>query len=107
MTAKLTAEQVREAISENAWEETGTLFEFGDSSWQAIADELNATLGNGECEMDVLDTGNEAAYEHYEYIMHCANCHHEFGYVQYNEDGDTWMDDKPRFCPNCGKAVKR
>ena len=70
-------------------------------------DELMRILGRGECEMDVLDTGNEAAYEHYEYIMHCKSCHQEFGYVQYNEDGDTWQDEKPAFCPKCGKAVKR
>lgn len=66
-----------------------------------------ATIQRGECEITVLDTGNEAAYEHYEYIMHCENCHHEYGYVQYDEDGGTWMDDLPNHCPNCGKKVKR
>ena len=68
---------------------------------QAVA----ATLGRGTCEMNVRDTGNEAAYEHYEYIMHCEHCGHEFGYVQYNEDGDTWMDEKPSYCPACGRKV--
>ena len=42
----LTAEQVREAIEENSWAETSSIREFNDSSWQAIADELNAELGN-------------------------------------------------------------
>lgn len=90
----------------------GNYSEVGDQSvwdWNTRTPEqaIAATLGRGECEMNVLDTGNEAAYEHYEYIMHCANCHHEFGYVQYNEDGGTWMNEKPRFCPNCGRKVER
>ena len=42
---KLTAEQVREAIEANSWAETSSIREFNDSSWQAIADELNAALG--------------------------------------------------------------
>lgn len=46
--AKLTAEQVREAIESNSWAETSTIREFNDSSWQAIADELNAALGGGK-----------------------------------------------------------
>jgi hypothetical protein len=66
---------------------------------------ITATLGRGTCRMGMLDTGNEAAYEHYEYIMHCEECHHEFGYVLYNEDGDTWMDERPRYCHNCGRKV--
>ena len=41
----LTAEQVREAIEENSWKEAFMLREFNESSWQAIADDLNATLG--------------------------------------------------------------
>lgn len=57
------------------------------------------------CRVELIDTGNEAAYEHYEYIAHCHSCHHEFGYVLYNEDGDTWQDELPNFCPNCGARV--
>lgn len=86
------------------WGEVLQVKRYGLTPKNAIA----VTLGGGECEMDVLDTGNEAAYEHYEYIMHCANCHHEFGYVQYNEDGDTWQDEKPNYCPHFGlKVVNR
>ena len=109
MSGKLTAEQVRDAIFKGSTYANydGAQYYASGIGMQAIADELSAAIGAGECEMDVLDTGNEAAYEHYEYIMHCANCHHEFGYVQYNEDGDTWQDEKPAFCPKCGKAVKR
>lgn len=64
-----------------------------------------ATLGRGTCQMTVMVTGSYATYEHYEYIMHCENCHFEFGLVKYNEDGDTWQDEKPNYCPNCGRKV--
>ena len=59
------------------------------------------------CRVELIDTGNEASYEHYEYIAHCHSCHHEFGYVLYNEDGDTWQDELPNFCPNCGCKVEQ
>lgn len=68
---------------------------------QAIA----ATVGAGTCKVDVLNTGDDADYECCEYIMHCRHCHYGFGYVQYNEDGDTWMDEPPKFCPNCGRRI--
>ena len=70
---------------------------------QAIA----ATLGRGECKVDVLNTGDCAGYECSEYIMHCNACGHEFGHVLYNEDGDVWMSERPNFCPNCGCEVAR
>ena len=37
--------------------------------------------------------------------MHCMECGAEFGYVLYSEDRGVSMDDKPRFCPNCGARV--
>lgn len=66
---------------------------------------VEATLGRGTCEVDVLNTGDCAGYECSEYIMHCNGCGHEFGHVLYNEDGDVWMSEPPRFCPNCGRRV--
>ena len=72
---------------------------------EAEAIEAWNTRHERTCEVTDIDTGNEAAYEHYEHIMHCKSCHHEYGYVQYNEDGDTWMDELPNFCPNCGAKV--
>ena len=64
-----------------------------------------ADLIDPTCGMDVLDTGEVADYECSEHIVHCSNCNAEFGYVLYSEDGDVSMDDKPRFCPNCGARV--
>ena len=66
---------------------------------------VEATLGRGECKVDVLNTGDCAGYECSEYIMHCNACGHEFGHVLYNEDGDVWMSEPPNFCPNCGAKV--
>lgn len=66
---------------------------------------VEATLGLGTCKVDVLNTGDCAGYECSEYIMHCNGCGHEFGHVLYNEDGDVWMSEPPRFCPNCGRKV--
>ena len=52
---KLTAEQVREAIEANSWAETSSIREFNDSSWQAIADELNAVPLKRDRAMEVND----------------------------------------------------
>ena len=64
-----------------------------------------ADLIDPTCHMDAIDTGEQADYECREHIMHCSNCNAEFGYVLYGEDGDVSMDDKPKFCPECGKRV--
>ena len=66
---------------------------------------IDATLGRGTCQVDVLNTGDCAGYECSEYIMHCNACGHEFGHVLYNEDGDVWMSEPPNYCPNCGRRV--
>lgn len=71
------------------------------------AQAVEATLGRGTCKMDLLVTGEQVRHDCQEYIMHCNGCGHEFGHVLYNEDGDVWMSDPPRFCPNCGSAVRR
>lgn len=84
-------------------EEDALLLEDAADTIESMRDKLQAER---TCKVDVLDTGNEAAYEHYEYIMHCRSCNHEYGYVQYNEDGDTWQDEKPNYCPHCGAKVK-
>ena len=79
---------------------------------QAIAATLgscncsNSERTDGTCKVDVLNTGDCAGYECSEYIMHCNGCGHEFGHVLYNEDGDVWMSEKPRYCPNCGRRIE-
>ena len=72
----LTAEQVREAIESNSWAETFSIREFSNSSWQAIADELNACEGR-TCK-------NEDGW--------CSECEH------FLHDGFKW-------CPWCGAKV--
>ena len=77
------------------------------STVMTAAQAIEATLGRGECKVDVLNTGDCAGYECSEYIMYCNAFGHEFGHVLYNEDGDVWMSERPNFCPNCGCEVAR
>lgn len=58
------------------------------------------------CQMTLSETGEMLAYDCREYFMHCGACHHEFGYLLFNEDGNAWMDEKPKHCPNCGRSVQ-
>ena len=94
---KLTAEQVRGAIEANSWAETSTIREFNDSSWQAIADELNAAMGGGECEMVRVSNTQDT--------RKCSACG-KLTRFDYPLDRDQL-----NYCPKCGakvrKAVKR
>lgn len=76
-----------------------------DDATGARAARILADLIDPTCSMDAIDTGEQADYECREHIMHCSNCNAEFGYVLYGEDGDVSMDDKPKFCPECGRRV--
>lgn len=67
--------------------------------------DILADLIDPTCHMDAIDTGEQADYECSEHIMHCLKCGAEFGYVLYSEDRGVSMDDKPRFCPNCGSRL--
>ena len=84
----LTAEQVRDAIERHI-----TFYEGGDYDEKAIADELNAALGGGECEMKPIPFMG----------WQCSKCG-RVSMVFGSGDKDREM---PRFCPSCGKAVKR
>lgn len=76
-----------------------------DADWQAIADELNNTLGsyictNGERTSDELGRGTcrvmtigEFNGEGTEYYDVCSNCGYEFD------------DDPLNYCPNCGRGL--
>ena len=99
----LTAEQVREAVLENFEETHETRYDHWEPSkfnWQAIADELNATLGGGEC---------ECVWNEREGTFHCSSC----DTLLTNEISIEWPSHKvtpitlPNYCCNCGKAVKR
>lgn len=89
----LTAEQVREAIEENSWKEAFMLLEFNESSWQAIADELNAAMGAETCRN--IDDDYDSYFE-------CSKCG---CHVLCDFYGSGYG--KPRFCPGCGRKVER
>ena len=89
----LTAEQVRTSIESR--------FDFDvwvpNTRWQAIADELNAALCGGECEMEYATEGMKRGW------WVCSEC---------GEASDTIKACggrvPPNFCANCGaKAVER
>ena len=88
----LTAEQVREAIEKrfdfDVWVPPGR--------WQAIADELNAAVGNGTCHIAASATDGLCSDNPRQYFE--LSCGHSF-----TLDGL----EAPVACPVCGKAVKR
>lgn len=99
---KLTAEQVREAIFHGSAYASfnGARYYVNGISMQAIADELNAKLGGGECEF-IGDA---------KYPPKCSACGWQAGTYdcEWLEDGEFEYDGK--FCKECGakvKAVKR
>ena len=57
--------------------------------WQAIADELNATLGGGECEQVLTDCDDGLMPP---FTAHCSRCGVEWGFT-------------PKYCHNCGARV--
>lgn len=104
--AALTAEQVREAV-EKHWHDLPYEYDMPEATalpeysydWQAIADELNAELGSGTCEMetdwDYLHDGiPDAPEDTWAYV--CSACEWSFRY-------DRGI--KPNYCPNCGAKV--
>ena len=87
----LTAEQVREAIEANSWAETSTIREFNDSSWQAIADELNA-----RAERTCRNTHENRWFK-------CSAC--GYGFTDLYAEDESDINEQPRYCPNCGAKV--
>jgi len=105
----LTAEQVRECTHSVYMEgySDGSVnrgAHIDETDWQAIADELNAALGDGECEYVIEDNMNETEGMG-DVWFRCTNCNTTFDYY-----ADDWLM-KQNFCPHCGfgirKAVKR
>lgn len=111
-SGKLTAEQVRDLIKRHsmAVDYVGNVRRLDNSVFEEIADELNATMGGGECEWvwveswtDTTD-GRECDYAHW---MPDCGCWSE--YDRRFSDFDDYAE-KPTgiaFCERCGKAVKR
>lgn len=94
MNEKLTAEQVSKATYAHSIHA-----DCADADWQAIADELNAALGGGECELHECE-GSFSALNRPVWRCDCG------AFMTQYTDATTYH--KPRFCPNCGrKAVKR
>lgn len=83
---KLTADDVLNAVYKHG------------ACWQAIADELNAVLGGGECERTTTRNGKFKT-KYGRKVPLCECCGYAIG------------DDRYNFCPKCGakivKAVKR
>lgn len=98
--AMLTAEQVHDAYLENfekAHETSYDLWEPSRFDWQAIADELNAALGGGECKI-IGSSTNNLMYPDYMTKWYELSCGHSV---------TLKGSEPPNFCPNCGKKVKQ
>lgn len=98
MTATtLTAEQVRELMEYNSHDypsPTDPYVFITEYDWQAIADELNAVLGRGECSIESMHGYTDAfAQTRYSVQLSCHTI-------------DDWGDSEPPdYCPYCGKKV--
>ena len=96
---KLTAEQVEKVImSSDYWERVNNHPALREGVWQAIADELNAALGAGECEWELEHSGT--LYDKWR----CSEC--KFLFVEPRCD-QGYTDLVPNYCPNCGRKVER
>lgn len=87
-SSTLTAEQVSKAVYSHSIQA-----DCADADWQAIADELNAELGSGTCELVETDS-----YSNDNEIIHVLECS-ECGKTCEHVNGSY-----PR-CPHCGAKV--
>lgn len=97
VSAKLTAEQVRDAVYRNStYNDIYEVYQVSLNYMQAIADELNAALGGGECEMVRVSKTRDT--------RKCSAC----GKLTHFDPLDRY---ELNYCPKCGarvrKAVKR
>ena len=95
-SGKLTADDVRDLIERHSDAAGGNGRDFHNGAYEAIADELNATLGGGECEI----------VEHY-----AASTRGEIGRERVKLSCGHIVERHSKFCQECGarirKAVKR
>lgn len=97
----LTTEQVREVVYRNStYNDIYKVHQVSRTDMQAIADELNAELGCGACEVESEFWHDHGGYDRdtYEFVLSCGH-------------SVEWMDSEPpKHCPHCGarvEAVKR
>ena len=100
-SGELTAESVRQAIERHSLELPRCGRQFLDQAWQAIADELNATLGERTCKN--LLPHDWGTFE-------CSECGKQFEVTHvYITPGGTPNDEPDptcvSFCPGCGRKV--
>lgn len=103
---KLTAEQVYEAVmSADRWVKpmgntglTNTHLIIRDDGWQAIADELNATLGGGECEVNGTNFWEWEWSDYTAYYEHELSCGHVV---------NTMEPEPPNYCQECGAKIRK
>ena len=91
----LTAEQVCKAIFNGSSYASydGVKYYADGIGMQAIADELNAMLGNGECELEPIPT-----------IIVTLNMLNEIGWGKCSKCGHATPDES-NYCQNCGAKV--
>ena len=103
---RLTAEQVRDFLNRHSvfndttWLHGRQELVFDENELQAMVDELNCTLGSGECEFVIEDNMNETEGMG-DVWFRCTGCDMTYDYYA----GDWLM--KQNYCPNCGRRVKR
>lgn len=99
MSGKLTADDVRDLIERHSDAAGGNGRDFHNGAYDAIADELNAALGGGECELvyGENDHGDDGWW--------CQSCDGWFA-ASFRHTGRNNII-VPSYCQQCGKAVKR
>lgn len=86
-------------------------YEYREISWalrhaaDTIENLRNRLTERETCRISAIWVEDELEHDCREYVMHCESCNHQFGYILYNEDGNAWMHEKPKFCPICGARV--
>ena len=107
-SGKLTAEQVQAVIfahSSCAGRENGEYFA-NDIRMQAIADELNATLGGGEC----VPHGEWESISQTQEVRHIfCECGHELGMDRRDSlpFHRTSLCSIPNYCEECGRKIRK
>ncbi len=64
---------------------------------------VEATLGRGTCHIETEESGF-LTFMNVQREHTCGHCGTAFSLWYYTEDGDE-CDEKPRFCPRCGREV--